>query len=556
MKFKWILIIIFITFISACQTSSYTTLIFETNGGIPIESITITDQKNSQALPIPEKNNYLFIGWFLDAEFNTQITSFNQKDFILQQDYVTLYAKWERAFYTLTMNIYNELESKLKDTNDKIIDVVLGEHHSMFLTKQGSVFTWGDNQYGQLGNGSTVASTVPIDITEMFSLRESEQIKTIMSGWGHSAAITSLNRVLIWGRNDSGQIGNGTTVNQLTPQDITPLFSLNQDEVFHQLALGWGHSAALTTSGRLFTWGKNESGQLGDGTNQNTNTPLDITVSLRRTIQDPIQMIALGSSHSGLLTTTGRVFTWGRNVYGQLGIGTTNSTSRPTEITQNMTLEDNEVVSSVSLGWGHSAVQTSLNRVFIWGFNQFGQLGNETNEDQLRPILVSTKELLETNASIQQLTLGNGHSSLITSNQQLYTWGFNQFGQLGNNTTTNENKPVLIPLALEPTETIQTLSLGVNHSAVLTSSGRLILWGNNQYGQLGNGTTTHKSITRYDPFHVLVSTQQTQVPPPFNIPLPPIQNTTWYDSLSFKNIIDFPFTLTSDRIIYGKPSKP
>lgn len=550
------LIIILISFISACQTSSYTTVIFETNGGNPIEEITINERNNPQALPVPEKEDYLFIGWFLDAEFNTPITSFDQKDIILQQDYVMLYAKWERSFYTLTTNIYHELELTLKEKNDKIIDVVLGEHHSMMLTKQGSVYTWGDNQYGQLGNGSTVASLVPVDITEKFTLHESEQIQTIMSGWGHSAVITSLNRILIWGRNDSGQLGNGTTVNQLTPQDITPLFSLGQSETFHQLALGWGHSAALTSSGRLFMWGKNESGQLGDGTNQNINTPLDITVSLRRTIQDPIHTIALGSSHTGLLTTTGRVFTWGRNVYGQLGNGTTNSTSRPTEITQNMTLEDNEVISSVSLGWGHSAAQTSLNRVFIWGFNQFGQLGNETNDDQLRPILISTNKLLETNESILQLILGNGHSSLLTSNQQLYTWGFNQFGQLGNNTTTNENKPIRIPILLEPTETIQTLSLGVNHSAVLTSTGRLILWGNNQYGQLGNGTTTHKSNTLYDPFHVLVSTQQTQVPPPFNIPLPPIQNTTWYDSLSFEHRIDFPFTLTSDLIIYGKPSKP
>lgn len=556
MKFKLIIILICTLYLSACQYQKTITVLFETNGGFPIEEITLNDQNNHQALPIPEKENYLFVGWFLDAEFNIPINTFNVDHSIFEQEVVTLYAKWERAFYTLTKNIYIELELMLIEINDHIVNVVLGENHTMILTEQGRVFTWGDNQYGQLGNGNTTLSSIPKDITETFSLHEFEKIDYITSGWGHSAALTSLNRLFVWGRNDSGQLGNGTTNDQHTPQDITPLFLLAQAETFHQVVLGWGHSAALTSSGRLFMWGKNESGQLGDGSNQNTNIPLDITASLRRTIQDPIHMIALGSSHSGLLTTTGSLFTWGRNVYGQLGDGTTNSTSRPKEITQNMTLQDQEVISNISLGWGHSAVQTSLNRVFTWGFNQFGQLGNQTNDDQLRPIVLLTNNLLENNAVIQQLKLGNGHSSLLTSNQQLFTWGFNQFGQLGNNTTINENKPTNIPIQLAPTETIKALSLGVNHSAVLTSTSRLILWGFNQYGQLGNGTTINKINTQYETFHVLETTQITQVAAPFILPIPPAENMIWYDRLSFLQPITFPLTLTSDMTIYAKRSKP
>jgi alpha-tubulin suppressor-like RCC1 family protein len=554
MKFKWILILIFSLFLTACQEQT-TTIIFDTNGGSDIPDILLTDQQRQDELPIPEKENYLFKGWFLDAEMTIPLEDSAFETLTTFQE-VILYAKWERAFYVLTTHVFIELETELDLTNDRLIDVVLGENYTVILTSLGRVFTWGDNTYGQLGNQTTQNAFTPFEITPYFSLSDQEKIEKIVSGWGHSAALTTHDRLFVWGRNDSGQLGNGTTNNQHTPQDITNLFSLAPDETITDLALGWGHSAALTSNQRLFTWGKNESGQLGNGTTQNSNIPLDISASLRRIIQDPIDMIALGSSHTGLLTTTGRLFTWGRNVYGQLGDGTTSSKRTPTEITSFIPKEDNEVITRLSLGWGHSSIQTSLDRVFIWGFNQFGQLGNQTNDDQSLPILVSTTEFREENDTIKDLRLGNGHSGFLTSNDHIFLWGFNQFGQLGNGTTLNENKPIAITVSLEPDEVITTLALGVNHSAVLTSNGRLMMWGFNQFGQLGNGTTINKNNTQYQSFYLLESIQETRVASPYVIPFPPIENMLWYDGLSFDQQLVFPLTLTSDTTIYAKPQKP
>jgi alpha-tubulin suppressor-like RCC1 family protein len=556
MKFKWILIFIFTLFLSACQEQT-TIIIFDTNGGSVIPNILLTDQQRQEELPIPEKENYLFKGWFLDAELMIPLEDSTFENVTTFQE-VRLYAKWVRAFLTLTTEWYTNVYHELESQNDRIMDVVLGENHTMFLTHQGRVFTFGDNRYGQLGDGTNQDRFVPIEITQSFLLNQDETITKLFSGWGHSAAISSKNKVFTWGRNDSGQLGNDSNTHKDSPQDMTKHFELSLNETIITMSLGWGHSAALTSNSRLMTWGKNDSGQLGDGTTDNTNIPIDITNKFRVLEQDNIQKISLGSSHSGMLTSSGRIFMWGRNVYGQLGDGSANSKSLPTEITENVTLNTNEKILDLVLGWGHSSITTSSNRIFMWGFNQFGQLGNQTNEDTRIPIDISPNYSLSNHEDIESLQLGSNHSGFTTSQQILYIFGFNQFGQLGNQTFDELNRPIQISIPFSQKEDrIQTFALGVYHSAILTSQGHLYIWGSNQFGQLGDGTTQHKNNTQPHPFYIFTSRETITIPSPFLVlgqeMIHPFHqdDLVWYEDQDFKNQVTFPLILINDLTLYG-----
>ena len=147
MKFKWILILIFSLFLTACQEQT-TTIIFDTNGGSVIPDILLTDQQRQDELPIPEKENYLFKGWFLDAEMTTPLEDSDFETLTTFQE-VILYAKWERAFYILTTHVFIELD-------EVITTLALGVNHSAVLTSSGRLMMWGFNQFGQLGNGTTI----------------------------------------------------------------------------------------------------------------------------------------------------------------------------------------------------------------------------------------------------------------------------------------------------------------------------------------------------------------------------------------------------------------
>src|SRR5690606_26201765 len=185
------------------------------------------------------------------------------------------------------------------------------------------LFTWGDNDYGQLGDGTTTNRSTPREITNRFSLATGDKIIQVSLGNIHSAAETNSGVQFNWGDHDYGQLGDGTTTNKLTPREITNRFSLATGDKIIQVSLGNVHSAALTSSGRLFTWGDNDYGQLGDGTTTNKLTPTEITNRFSLATGDKIIQVSLGRNHSAALTSSGRLFTWGYNYYGQLGDGTT-----------------------------------------------------------------------------------------------------------------------------------------------------------------------------------------------------------------------------------------
>jgi alpha-tubulin suppressor-like RCC1 family protein len=379
------------------------------------------------------------------------------------------------------------------------VQVSLGGSHSSAITSEGRIFTWGSNNYGQLGDGTTTRRYTPTDITGYFGLNSGETIVSVSLGLSHSTAITSEGRIFTWGRNQYGQLGDGSTTNRNTPTDITGQLDFNTGESITGVSLGAVHSSVVSSAGRLFTWGQNDYGQLGNGTTTYGSIPTDITGQFSLIAGETLTSVSLGSYHSSAITSGGRLFIWGQNSYGQLGNGTGTTLTTPTDITGHFNLIAGETITRVSLGFSHSSAITSEGRLFTWGFNNYGQLGDGTTTYKLNPTDIMGRFSLGSDETIVSISLGHSHSIAITSEGRLFTWGWNQYGQVGDGTTTDRYTPTEITSQFisYTGETITGVSLAGSLSSAITSEGRLFIWGQNDYGQLGDGTTSSSSVPKH-----------------------------------------------------------
>lgn len=219
---------------------------------------------------------------------------------------------------------------------------------------------------------------------------------------------------------------------------------------------------ALKNDGTLWTWGSNMFGQLGNGTNNNSSTP--------KKIMEDVVDISLSYHHCAALKSDGTLWMWGHNEYGELGDGSNKNSNTPIKIMDNVT--------SVSAGYYHSAAIKNDGSLWAWGSNVNGQLGDGTKEYKYIPIKIMD--------NVMTVSLGGFHSSAITTDGSLWMWGFNSDGELGDGSKISKSIPIKIM------DNVSIVSLGYLHSAALKTDGSLWTWGSNEHGELGDGTTENK----------------------------------------------------------------
>lgn len=237
-------------------------------------------------------------------------------------------------------------------------DIATGCHFSMAVRSDGSVYSWGCNPYGELGNGrkSSYIAT-PGQIT---GLAIDSPVKAISAGEHFAAAIMDDGRLFMWGDNDYGQLGDNTKTDRTVPFPVLPTVKFKSVSI-----QTFGHTLALTMDGRLYTWGRNTNGQLGDGSKTTSRgTPLWIATD------KTFDVICTGRKFSMALTTDGRLFTWGQNLYGQLGVGHKSDLTVPTEVTPGIRYM------AIAAGEHNSMAVTYDGYLNAWGNNQYGQYGN------------------------------------------------------------------------------------------------------------------------------------------------------------------------------------
>jgi alpha-tubulin suppressor-like RCC1 family protein len=316
-------------------------------------------------------------------------------------------------------------------------------------------------------------ATEPEPVTDPSAIEANVSAAAALSFWQvsagelHTCGVSSDQRLYCWGYNSTGQLGDGTTTNRSRPTPVATALR------FRQVSAGAIHTCAIATDDRIYCWGYNAFGQLGDG-----------TTSDRRTIPAPVaggltfRSVAAGWFHTcGISVADNRAYCWGGNAPGTLGDGTT--TDRPVPGPVRGTLR----YRGITTGWKHTCAITTDNRAFCWGDNRVGQLGVQNPSGvtgRLTPTLVSTT------LRFKQISAGLEHTCAVgATDGAAFCWGNGRKGRLGNGTTNYSFRPRPVAGGL----TFRRVSGGNTHTCGETTGSRAYCWGDNVAGMLGDGTT-------------------------------------------------------------------
>jgi alpha-tubulin suppressor-like RCC1 family protein len=301
-------------------------------------------------------------------------------------------------------------------TGTRFKSVAAGGAHTLGLTSDGQVEAWGANREGQLGDGTTGESDVPVAV----DAPDGVAFAAVAAGSSHSLALSTDGQVYAWGSGLLGQLGDGSNADSLTPAPIHAPAGLT----FTAVAAGGDHSLALTSTGAVYAWGANFDGQLGNGTTTSSNVPIPSTAPAGVTFT----AIAAGTGYSLALTSSGEVYAWGFNGSGQLGDGT--NTSR--RIMTAVSLPAGVTITAIACGADHSLAISSTGDVYEWGSNVFGQLDTALVDSATvdSPVPVQPLGLPPLTAFVA-VAGGLDSSYAVTSAGVVWTWGGDPYGQLG-----------------------------------------------------------------------------------------------------------------------------
>lgn len=476
------------------------TINFDSNGDSEVSSITKNYHSEVIKPTNPTKEGYKFIGCYQDETLTEPF-----RFLIMPESDSTAYAAWEIIEYTLSFQIVNQeavnhLEIGTLSDDEIITFVSVGTYNSVVVTNKNRVFIWGSNGDGQLGNNTRIDASIPLEITARFELYDNEDIIEVNTGASHSLALTSLGRVFAWGDNVYGMLGTGDYYDHLKPYEITDKFNLDGEDYISHTYITDAHSYAISNQGRVFSWGYNVDGIIGDGSFSFKNLPIDITNRFYLNLDEVIIEIAAGYHHTLAISNQGRVFSWGNNEFNQLGDTTTHNRNEPIEITDQFNLSAGEMVIKIAAGAYSSLCITNLGNLFAWGPNGYGlQADDGTLFGSLPfhsqfPLRATGTFNLNENEMITQIYTGYDYSFVSTNQGRIFSWGDNDYGQLGIGSSIFIRYPTEISanFNLNDGEFVSKIASGREHSLAITNENRIFSWGRNLFGVLGDGTTTTK----------------------------------------------------------------
>ncbi|MCC6771022.1 MAG: protein kinase [Gemmatimonadaceae bacterium] len=338
-------------------------------------------------------------------------------------------------------------------------NMAAGGRHSCMLDEAGRALCWGNNERGQLGDGTFDAHAEPLPVTGDFAMA------SLSAGVWHSCAVSRDGELFCWGSNDAGQLGDGTTTPRSAPVRVSGGGS------YRFVRAGASHSCALNRAGTVLCWGNNALGQLGDGTRATRTTPTAVSLTLNA------GALSVGRAHSCAITADGVAWCWGQNDAGQLGDGTTTGHASPAAV-----LSDQRFV-SIAAGNQHTCAVSTVVTIHCWGRNNFGQLGTGNTTDAAMP------QAIDLPLSFVSVTAGQVHSCGRGRDGRAFCWGRNSYGQLGDGGTTDRTRPV----AVRGATTFVSLNASGAHTCGVTSGGEGFCWGYNVDGQLGGGDRENAS---------------------------------------------------------------
>lgn len=379
----------------------------------------------------------------------------------------------------------------------------------------GSVYCWGFNAYGQLGNGqylgspsdieasSSVDSLTPVKVVQQAGVMAGKTITKIFVAQYHSCALSSDGKMYCWGYNANGQLGNNTQTDSAVPIEVGgALAGLTITDIG-----GTRDTSCAIAEGKIYCWGGNQFGVLGINTTATArlltptlvvagNTSTTLPTAYTATI------LATSGSRASLMCAVagGAAYCWGHNDVGQVGDGTTTQRNLPTKVVSTGVLSGKTVTSiskdgyyTIASGAVEHVCAVADGGVYCWGENNDGELGNSSTTDSSVPVAVTTSGVLS-GRTIQDVKVGLRHSCVL-SDGAVYCWGYNSSGQVGDSTNTTRTAPVTVTQEAGKMTGSNVISIGAgaNRSCAVIDDGRTFCWGLNNNGQIGDGTTTSRN---------------------------------------------------------------
>lgn len=356
--------------------------------------------------------------------------------------------------------------------------IAAGERFSLELQPSGRLLAWGDNATGELGDGTTQMRTTPVQVR---GLPADKRVVAVATGLNHVLALESDGSVWAWGHNRSGQLGDGTKIDRPSPVPVKGLADVR--------AIGAGDalSVALQSDGTVLAWGNNQSGQLGDG-----NAPIDhaspaVVHDLGK--GSGVIALAVGRSQVLVLKRDGSVWAWGNGTSGELGDGEHGKRSAPTQV---IGLGAGSGVVAIAAGGSHGLALKKDGSVLSWGNNSSGQLGDGTRPaDHSSPVGVKG---LGPGSGVVAIAAGNSFSIALKADGSVVAWGKNKVGEIGDGTTADKDAPVNV-VGLGRGREATAIAAGSYHALALQKDGSLVAWGDNSSGQVGDGRAPKNALT-------------------------------------------------------------
>ncbi|MFY9227989.1 MAG: prepilin-type N-terminal cleavage/methylation domain-containing protein [Candidatus Microsaccharimonas sp.] len=397
--------------------------------------------------------------------------------------------------YNPVASTYNSLATAYTEGECEIrwSTLVAGSGHNCAISRGNTAYCWGDNTYGQLGNGTTTDSSVPVAVSTAGVL-SGKTIKSLRLGYRHTCAIASDDKAYCWGYGTRGQLGNGSIVSSSIPVAVSTAGVLS-GKTIKSLVAGFDYTCALALDSKVYCWGYGTLGQLGNGSTANSSIPVAVStagVLSGKTVKSLENGYNSGDTNC-VIASDDMPYCWGTNSFGILGNGTTTNSSVPVAVSTSGVLSG-KTIKSLDVDTETACAIASDDNLYCWGRGESGKLGNGTTTNSSVPVAVSTAGVLS-GKTIKSVSVTYGHMCAIASDDNLYCWGLNNYGQLGNNSTTSSSLPVAVSTAgVLSGKTINQVVNSDYITCALASDTKVYCWGNNEYGQVGNDSTVNALV--------------------------------------------------------------
>ena len=344
--------------------------------------------------------------------------------------------------------------------------------HTCALTAEGKAYCWGMNQHGQLGNNSTTNSSTPVAV----QMPAGVSFQSIAAGVFHTCALATTGHAYCWGANGYGQLGNNSTTDSRTPAAVQMPAGVS----FQSIAADYYHTCALTAEGKAYCWGMNLYGQLGNNSTADSLIPLAVSSA---GVNVPVDQSA------------SRLYKWNNAVQPGTPLAATNAVATLPEVGSSfrirvgLTAAGNKTLQPITAGVVHTCALTTEGKAYCWGQGGNGQLGNNSTTKSSIPAAVQ----MPAGVSFQSIVANGFHTCALTTEGKAYCWGWNGYGQLGNNSTADSRIPAAVQMPAGVAR-FQSITAGNYHTCALTTEGKAYCWGQGNSGRLGNNSTADSRI--------------------------------------------------------------